>query len=423
MTRNQRAGIDDRWHKRVKQDDGTMTTERSAVYGKVKRWRVRWVDASGKENTKVFDRKPDAQTYLNTHTADVVRGDYVDPKNAKETFRSVAENWFATKAHRSPKTLAGYRGLLDTLILPRWGDVPLKGIDHQSLTKWIGELSVNGSQLDKPLSASRIRQTHQCIGAVLGYAVKSGKVSKNVAKGIERKTDLPTEHERQQHALTLEQLIGLADTMERFGTMTLVLGFVGIRFGEAAALRRENVKDRKLVVMESATRVTGQGIVTTRTKTGKTREVAVPGPVWDRLEAELPADSWALVFPNRQGTVMTNHQYRHELDKAVAVMQSAATEARTRERAETGKVTTPEFPPITPHDLRHTCASLLISQGENIKVVQRQLGHATAAMTLDRYGHLYDADLTRAADNLGEAIKSAAVSLRYPPETEKARAG
>jgi integrase len=77
----------------------------------------------------------------------------------------------------------------------------------------------------------------------------------------------------------------------------------------------------------------------------------------------------------------------------------------------------------TPHVLRHTCASLLISTCANIKVVQRQLGHATAAMTLDRSGHLYDADLTAAADELGTAMTAAAaVSLRYSEPMKKVRA-
>ena len=68
---------------------------------------------------------------------------------------------------------------------------------------------------------------------------------------------------------------------------------------------------------------------------------------------------------------------------------------------------------LTPHGLRHTCASLAISTGANVKVVQRLLGHATAAMTLDRYGHLMDDDLTGVADALGKAIEATAVSLRY----------
>ncbi|RXR60693.1 integrase [Mycobacterium tuberculosis] len=60
-TRHQRAGIDDRWHKRVKGPDGNRRTVRSAVCGRVSRWRVRWVDGGGEEHSKSFQRKPDAQ--------------------------------------------------------------------------------------------------------------------------------------------------------------------------------------------------------------------------------------------------------------------------------------------------------------------------------------------------------------------------
>ena len=60
VTRNPRAGLDDRWHKRVKGPDGAIRKERSAVYGKVARWRVRWVDDTGHEQTKVFRLKETA---------------------------------------------------------------------------------------------------------------------------------------------------------------------------------------------------------------------------------------------------------------------------------------------------------------------------------------------------------------------------
>jgi len=73
---------------------------------------------------------------------------------------------------------------------------------------------------------------------------------------------------------------------------------------------------------------------------------------------------------------------------------------------------------LTPHGLRNTTASLAIQAHANVKVVQRLLGHATAAMTLDRYGHLFDDDLSRVADALGLAIERTAVSLRYSePDT------
>ncbi|CKH12976.1 tyrosine-type recombinase/integrase [Mycolicibacterium smegmatis] len=399
--RNIRAGLDDRWTKRVKGDDGVMRTVKSAMHGKGKRWRVRWVDDDSQEHTKVFDRKPDAQAFLNKITADIHRGEVVSPKKGRELFEVIAEDWLLTKSHRKPKTVAGYRELLDNLILPRWGHVPVKDITYEDLVKWLGKLSIDGSRKATPLSPSRIRQTHQCVHAVLQYAVRTGKVPKNVAADIERKNDLPNDNARVQHALTHDQLLGLVSKMGLYATLTLVLGYTGIRLGEASALRREGVRDGKLMIRESATRVRGQGLVTTATKTNKMREVAVPPPVWERLVAELPTDPRALVFPNRQGEALTNHQYRYEFDKAVAAMKAEG-----------------DFPSITPHDLRHTCASLLISSGANIKVVQRQLGHATATMTLDRYGHLYDADLTAAANKLGEAIR---LPLRYDCGTDEGK--
>jgi len=54
--------------------------------------------------------------------------------------------------------------------------------------------------------------------------------------------------------------------------------------------------------------------------------------------------------------------------------------------------------------VRHTAASLAISSGANMKVVQRMLGHASAAMTLDVYADLFDDDLTAVADTLSETV-------------------
>lgn len=64
----------------------------------------------------------------------------------------------------------------------------------------------------------------------------------------------------------------------------------------------------------------------------------------------------------------------------------------------------PTFPKITAHALRHTAASLAISAGANLKVVQRMLGHASAAMTPDIYADLFDDDLTAVADRLDESV-------------------
>jgi integrase len=68
---------------------------------------------------------------------------------------------------------------------------------------------------------------------------------------------------------------------------------------------------------------------------------------------------------------------------------------------------------LVPPGRRRTTASLAIRAGANVRVVQRLLGHATAAMTLDRYGHLLDDDPTAVADALSKATEPTTASLRY----------
>jgi integrase len=387
ITRHDRAGIDDRWHKRIKNPDGTTQKVRSDLYGKVTRWRVRWV-TDGHEYSKVFDRQTDAQTYLDGLKADVVRGEYVSPARSSQAFRTVAEEWLTTKANRRSKTVAGYRSLLDTLLLPRWGDTRLNEIRHGEVQKWITGLSVDGSTKTegKGLSPSRVAQTHQCMSAIFKYAIRTDRLAKNPAEGVE----LPRSSENKRRYLTHKQLQSLASRTGRFETLTLLLGLCGLRWGEAVALRRKDIDTKKkgITVHASVTGVTGRGLVEDSTKTGRTRWVPIPGVVWDRLKGDLPKEPDGLVFPGKNGGYLTTGEYRWVFDKAAAESGVGG---------------------LIPHELRHTCASLAIAAGASVLVVQRLLGHATASMTLDRYGHLFNDDVTRVAEALDRAARSIVV--------------
>jgi integrase len=389
---------------------GRWATGQGKPHGIGKRWRGWYVGDDGKPRTKRFRIEADAESWTNSERGKVVTNQWVSPDVGTDTFRAVAEQWFTTKqgAQRKPKTLVGYRSILDTLVLPKWGDTPMKAITYGGMSAWIASLSVDGSQAGTGLSASRIRQTHQLVGAVFKFAVKAGLASKNIAADISPRNDLPETPETEQHHLTHRQVLDLASEAGRFETMTLVLAYCGLRFGEAAALRRRDIGDKQITVRNSATYVQGQGIVETATKTKRTRRVPVPGPVWDRLKTELPAESDTFVFPSRKGEHLPLGEYRWAFDNALKTVQAKAKAKRDVERAEAGEGNTPDFPTITPHDLRHTWASLAISAGANVKVVQRMLGHATASMTLDLYGHLMSEDLAAVADALGRQMSSAA---------------
>jgi integrase len=394
--RNRRSGVEDRWTKTVRNVDGNARTVNSAVYGKGMRWRARYVGPDGREYSKRFGRKVDAQSWLDSETTKVGTATWVDPARSRELFGPMAEAWFATKANRSAKTVAGYRSLLDTVVLPRWKDTPLQDMGFDDLQVWITGLSVDGSVRfeGKGLSASRVRQTHQLVGAVLKFAVRAKRLPANVADGIE----LPRLPETEQRYLTHEQLHRVAVASGRLRTLVLVLGLCGLRFGEAAALRVADVDvpGRRIRVRKSITYVRKTGLVEGPTKNHTARTVPVPAFLARLLATEVTdRDGGALVFESVYGGHLTLGQARYTFQKAAAAVDGCAG--------------------VRLHDLRHTCASLAISAGSNVKVVQKLLGHKSAVLTLDRYGHLFPDDLDAVATAFDVAAAATAAPLRPRP--------
>jgi integrase len=346
MKRNRRAGVEDRWTQTVRDES---------------------------EHTKAFGRKSDAQQWLDKETADHVAGTWTDPKLSGQTFGALVERWIKTKATRAPKTVAGYRSLLDTLILPRWADVALRDMSFDDIQEWMSGLSVNGSvRFDgRGLSAGRVIQAYQVVSQV------------------------PRKPEATQRYLTHEQLHRLAVASGRFRTMVLVLGYCGLRFGEAAARRCADVncKTRRIRVSRSVTYVTYKGLIEGATKNHTARSVPVPKFLVPLLDTELAdKDGDGLVFPSRR--YLTKSELRWVFDPATKAIGVEG---------------------LTPHELRHTCASLAVAGGANVKVLQTLLGHKTATLTLDRYGHLFPDDLGRIAGAFDAAAESAADWLRTGP--------
>ena len=121
------------------------------------RWRARYVGPDGREHSKRFARKADAQAWLDKTTTEVGTHTWVDPSRSRELFGAMAEAWFVTKASKKPKTVAGYRSILDVLVLPRWADVRLADISYEDVQTWVSGLSVDGGvRFEKGLSPSRV---------------------------------------------------------------------------------------------------------------------------------------------------------------------------------------------------------------------------------------------------------------------------
>jgi integrase len=163
----------------------------------------------------------------------------------------------------------------------------------------------------------------------------------------------------------------LANEAGEYRLAVLFLAYTGGRFGEMAALRVKNLDllRRRATIMQSVAEVRGRAVFSTP-KNHQSRSVPIPRFLVDDLAAHVAgraADEFVVSAP--RGGVLRARNFRlGGFDPAVASAGLA---------------------PLTPHALRHTAASLAIAAGANVKVVQTMLGHKSATMTLDLYGHLF----------------------------------
>src|SRR6266540_5768270 len=142
------------------------------------RWRARWRDPAGRERSKSFARKVDAERFLVGIEDAKLRGAYVDPAAGKVELGEWAERWFATTATLRPSTRRDYRNLLDNQVLPTFADVPLNAIDTLAVREWQAGLIASG------LGGKRAGKALQVLSQVLASAVDGGKLARNAASAV-----------------------------------------------------------------------------------------------------------------------------------------------------------------------------------------------------------------------------------------------
>lgn len=340
------------------------------------KWRARYRDANHRERARHFERKRDAERWLASQEVSIARGEWLDPALSRITVGDWLPSWLALQVQLKPTTLVRYEMVSRRQILPRWERVPLVRVTHSEVSGWVQSLAAEG------LSPASVRYAHRVLSRALAAAVRDGRLLRNVAEGV----PLPRVVGKTKRFLTHEEVRRLAEECQPYETLIRVLAYGGLRWGELAALRvkRVNLLRRRIEVVEAMTEVHGQVVFGT-TKTHQRRSVPVPRFLAEELATQVsgkgPDD---LVFTSPGGGVLRNTNFRPRIFDPAA------------ERA--GLVG------LTPHELRHTAASLAVAAGANVKVVQLMLGHASAAMTLDVYAGLFGDDLDALADRLDEAF-------------------
>ena len=344
---------------------------------KGKRWRVQYRDPSGRVRSKRgFVRKSDAQTWADKNAVDVSAGDWINPTLGRTTIEQLHPAWVARQSQLKPSTEAMNADIYRLHVEPAWASRAVGGVKPSEVQTWVNSLDY---------SPSFVRNCHMVLAQHFDVAVQDGMLKKNPARGV-RLPSKPVQPVKVY--LTYEQLRDFANA-SKYSELILLLGTVGLRWGEAAALRPMDLdpKRNRISITRSASKA-GNRVEVVSPKTGA-RSVAVPGDVMRllvRRSANRPVDG--LLWPNRDGGPMISPGHNSWFDGAVKRCQKADS----------------SFPRVTPYGLRHVAAGLMIQAGANVKMVSAQLGHASAKQTLDTYAHLWDDGLDQMMQSLGADV-------------------
>lgn len=343
-------------------------------------YRVRYRTPDRKQTSKRgFTTKRDAREFMHTIESSKSMGTFVDPAESKVTIGVLGAAWLSGQSHLKPSSVRPVESAWRLYVEPYWGARSIGTLKHSEVQAWVTKLTAD-------LSPTSVLRIYGVLAGILDVAVKDRRLPSNPARGV----NLPRKTATRKTYLTHEQVARLSASAGRNALLVEVLAYTGLRWGEVTGLRVRDVDvvQRRLNVHENAVMV-GSKVHVGTPKTHASRSVPYPAFLAEELSrvvASRPSQE-SIVF----GDGFDHMRLPNSRDGwfAAAVKRVQAKDL--------------SFPKVTPHSLRHTAASLAISAGANVKAVQRMLGHASAAMTLDVYSDLFDDDLNAVADALDQA--------------------
>lgn len=361
--------IEDRWVRKDK--------TRKPEYGSGKRWRVVYEDG-GKRRRQSFDTKGEAQAFMTATDHAQRSGQYVSRERREELVGVLLPDWEASLIRLKPSTRQEVRYTIAGELEPHWGTRQVGSVTRGLVQEWVNDMFAQGR------AARTVSTIYGRFHAFMTWAALEGYIPANPCQDIV----MPRGNSREHIILSPDEVTRLlAATPEHYRLLVETLVKTGMRIGEAAELR---VKDLDLPRRRvRINRAVARGVVGSP-KSHKRREVPLTTALAAALDRATAGRSREdLVFPTVRGQQIRANNFKTTVfDPAV---QAAGL---------------PEG--LRVHDLRHTCASQVISAGGSVKLLQRMLGHASAQMTLDVYSGLLEKDLDSISDRLDGVFGDAA---------------
>ncbi|MFH9739206.1 tyrosine-type recombinase/integrase [Streptomyces roseolus] len=386
--------------------DGTRT--RKFVYGKTR----------DEVSDKLIEMQSKTRQGIPAATSAMAFGDYL-------TY------WLATVAptRLKPATLNSYEGLSRLYIRPALGKKRLNRLSPTDVRLFLAAFKdgclccLRGVDATRPAgeqtccavrkccerrpSARTVQYVHAVLRSALQQAVREELIARNVAKIVET----PTVQREEVRPLDTGEvrLLLKAARDHRLYALWLLLVSTGLRRGEVLGLTWSDVDlaAGQLRVRRNLQRIKRELLFGTPKTARSIRTVSLPKRCVDALHAhratqeeerKVAGAKWKPLDHQPGGLIFTTSTGR-------------ATDPRSLNRMLTLLCAKARVRRVRVHDLRHTCASLLLAQGVDARVIMETLGHSTITMTLDTYAHVMQTTLRAAADRMDDAL-----GTDLPPE-------
>ncbi|MGA8725374.1 MAG: tyrosine-type recombinase/integrase [Acidimicrobiales bacterium] len=366
------------------------------------RWCARYRDPNGRDKARTFDRKVDAQNFLDDMSTDMRRGEWIDPRSRRDTFDSWADRWWATTVKHRPTTRRGYHGVLERHVRPYFTGRKVVDIDYQDVEEFIAD------RLSSGLSPKYIRECVSVLSLVMKAAMRSKVRRDNPAAG--HSIAVRRRRIREGDVLDMDDVESLAaHVREPYKPAVWLLTYCGLRPAELCGLRVGSVDfvRNEVHVTETLLPVHRYG--------DEDYQSAVSGPPkTDAGDRTIPIPEWltgdlaAMVgarakragtsakrtdylFQTRYGNPINRDKFRQD------VIRPALRAAGLPESVRT-------------YDLRHSHASMLFDSGANVLAVAQRMGHSDPAITLRQYGHLIEGAQRELTEQLEKRRQTRAAS-------------
>jgi integrase len=351
------------------------------------RWQAAYRGPDRRERTKTFDRKVDAERWLDVNGADIARGAWVDPAAGKVTLRTYAEQWLEQRQGLRPTTRAKYQYLLDFHILPSLGDSSLAALDPGAIRAWHARLS--GRHPSTAAGAYRL------VALICRTAVDDERIGRTPCKvkggATEKTPERPT-------ASIAEVTKAAAACPERYRLAVLLAAWCQLRRGEILGLQRRDIDPLHgtvSVVRTWTLQSDGVAVIGPPKTEAGVRTLTIPSNVSKALDYHLArfvdpdVDAW--LFPGSDGEPVSPRT----IDRAW-----------TKARVAAGRAD------LHFHDLRHSGLTWAAATGASTAELMRRAGHRSHVAAV-RYQHATtdrDRVLAEALADLADTATVTAIS-------------